>query len=131
MSVFEIFRLTQACTQMYSMDSDKLKHKTDYTVSLSDGSQPLLDIQCKDSVNSDFMKSSRMSTETPLERMRQNTELLVSPYHLLVLSSLLISCSAHQRPSRSRCKPQLKVNSQPPVLLDISKSKLTDNSTEV
>merc|ERR1712086_831178 len=119
-------RLTQACTQTYSMDSDKLKLVKVCTVSLLDGSLPLLDILCKDSVNSDFMKSSRMFTETPQERMSQNIELLDSLYHLHVLNSLLILCFAHQRPSRSRCKHLMPVNSQPPVLLDIKESPLKE-----
>merc|ERR1712021_207232 len=113
-------------TQTYSMDSDKLKEVKVCTVSLLDGSLPLLDILCKDSVNSDFMKSSRMFIETPQERMSQNIELSDSLYHLHVLNSLLIFCFAHQRPSRLRCKHLMPVNSQPPVLLDIKESPLKE-----
>merc|ERR1719223_695772 len=110
---------------MCSMDSDKSTLNRDSRVSPLDGYQPLLDIPCKVLVNSDSMKSSRMSTETPLVRMSQNTELLDLPSHLLVPSSLLISYCAHQRPSRLRCKHPSQENSQQAELLDTRGSKPT------
>merc|ERR1712178_637451 len=60
------------------MDSAKSTLLKDLKDSLLDGSQLSLDTPCKDSENSDSMKSSRMSTEELLEKKLTNTKLSVS-----------------------------------------------------
>ena len=116
------------------MVSSKLTLLKDLRDSLSDGYQPLLDTLHKDSVNSVSMKSSRMSTEMLLERMSQNTELLVLLFHLHALSSLLISFSAHGKPLRLECKHLSQENSPRVVLLDSNiflKMRVQQDSIEV
>merc|ERR1719329_1397963 len=63
----------------------------------------------------DFTRELEMDSKLskPPERANQNTELLVSPFHLLAPNSSLIVSSAQWKPSRSKCKRLKKVLSQP------------------
>merc|ERR1712127_680530 len=109
------------------MDSRQSKLLKDSKVSPSDGPQPSSDTPLKVSESSVSMKSSRMSTEVPPERANQNTELLVSPFHLLAPNSSLIVSSAQWKPLRSRCKRLKKVLSQPvpsKVLIKLTQLKV-------
>lgn len=92
------YRLTQECTRVLEMDSNRLKLRKVLEDLLLDGCQPSSDTLLKVSESSVSMKSSRMFTEQPLVRTSQSTEPLVSLSLLLALRSSLMSFSAHGKP---------------------------------
>ena len=87
------------------MDSTLLKPKRDSKDSQSDGFLLSLDTPSKDLVNSDSMKSLRMSIRELLEKKTQiNIKQLDGQSHQHVLRLLLTLYSAHSKQSKLECK---------------------------